>query len=178
MAINGAALATLGVGVAFAWGGLTNRSPLQALRFAVAGTAPTDVPQPSGASMPSPASVPSGSSATGKAQIAISYAEAQVGKPYKFGTAGPDTFDCSGLVMRAWGAAGISLPHYTGAMILLGTKIAKTALQPGDLVFPDYHHVQLYVGDGQICEAADVGIPVRVVPMWGFYTARRVYNGN
>lgn len=172
MAVSGVGIAVLAVGSAFAWGALTNRSPLQALRVAVAGGAPTTVPQASGASAPS---VSSSASVGGPIATVIAFAEAQVGKPYVFGASGPDSYDCSGLVMAAYKTIGVNLPHFTGAMIVLGSSVPKADLQPGDLVFPDYHHVQLYVGDGNICEAPETGIPVRVVPMWGFYTARRVY---
>lgn len=180
MAVNGVGLATLGVGVAFAWGGLTGRSPLQAVRVAVAGSAPSTVPITGAVGTISPASLPSGAGtgATGGIAAVVNYAEAQVGKPYVFGAVGPDSFDCSGLIVAAYKQIGVTLPHFTGAMIVLGTKVERANLAVGDLVFPDYHHVQLYVGGGMICEAAESGIPVRVVPMWGYYTARRVYNGN
>lgn len=105
----------------------------------------------------------------------IQVARAQIGKPYVWATAGPNTFDCSGLIVyAAKHGAGKTLPHYTGTMLSYGTKVAEKDLQPGDLVFPHYDHVQLYVGNGMVIEAPQAGIPVREVKMWGFWTARRV----
>jgi cell wall-associated NlpC family hydrolase len=77
------------------------------------------------------ASVPSG-----VAKV-IAFARAQIGKPYKFNTAGPSTFDCSGLTLAAFATIGISLPHYSGAQMAFGTIVDWTtsAIRPGDLVF-------------------------------------------
>ena len=66
---------------------------------------------------------------------AVAYAKAQVGKPYKFATAGPETFDCSGLVMRAWQAAGLQLPAHTYDQIKVGQRVSRDQLEAGDLVF-------------------------------------------
>ena len=113
----------------------------------------------------------------GQAEDAIAFARAQIGKPYVFGTAGPDTYDCSGLTMAAYAHANppIKLVHWTGTQITTGKAVARNELLPGDLVFPDgINHVQLYSGNGQIIEAQQSGVPVREGPMWGFTTARRV----
>jgi cell wall-associated NlpC family hydrolase len=116
--------------------------------------------------------------ATDAAGKVIQWALAQRGKPYRFGAAGPDAFDCSGLVMQAFRhGAGIILPHFTGAMISYGTPITRSQLQPADIIFPNPHHVQLYIGNGQVCEAPDWNIPVRVVNIWGFWQARRIIGG-
>lgn len=108
---------------------------------------------------------------------AIRFAVAQVGKPYKWAAAGPNAYDCSGLVMAAYKTQGISLPHFTGLLINYGHEVAKANLQPGDLVFPDPGHVQIYVGNGKIVEAPEAGKNVRVVNMWGFWRARRIAVG-
>lgn len=109
------------------------------------------------------------------ADTAISFALSQVGKPYKWGATGPDSYDCSGLVMAAYSAAGIRLPRTTQGMVLVGSRVSSTTLlAPGDLVFPDSGHVQIYVGNGKVVEAPHTGAYVRVVSMWGFWTARRV----
>lgn len=96
---------------------------------------------------------------------AVDYARAQLGKPYVFGSAGPASFDCSGLTMRAWQAAGSDLPHQTALQYAAVAHRPIGQAQPGDLVFWNdggvIHHVALYVGGGQIIEAADYGIPVR-----------------
>jgi len=108
----------------------------------------------------------------------IAVARSEIGKPYVFGTAGPNTFDCSGLVVyAAWHGDNKRLPHFTGSLLLLGTAVSKAELQPGDLVFPDATHVQIYTGGGMVVEAPHTGTNVREVAMWGFMTARRVFSG-
>lgn len=116
---------------------------------------------------------------TDGAAAVLAYARAQIGKPYEWGSAGPDTFDCSGLVQAAYkDATGVTLPRTTAQLALVGEKVAKADLQPGDLVFPNPGHVQLYSGGGNVVEAPKKGEPVREVPMWGFMTARRVLGTN
>jgi cell wall-associated NlpC family hydrolase len=90
------------------------------------------------------------------ALIAVKTAQAQIGKPYQWGGVGPNTFDCSGLTQYAYHAAGIAIPAYTGAQILLGTSIPTSnpsAWQAGDLVFPDPGHVQMVVSPGKTLSA-------------------------
>lgn len=108
---------------------------------------------------------------------AIAYAEAQIGDPYVWGATGPNSFDCSGLVQAAYAAAGVKLPRTTYQQVLVGAPVTKDQLQPGDLVFPDAGHVQIYVGNGKVVEAPRAGLKVREVPMWGFWKARRVASG-
>lgn len=108
------------------------------------------------------------------ADVAIQYALAQVGKPYQWGGTGPNGFDCSGLVQAAYASAGVSLGRTTYQQILNGQDVPQTDLAPGDLVFPDIGHVQIYLGNGQIVEAAHSGTNIRVVNLWGFWKARRV----
>ena len=100
-----------------------------------------------------PASVP----ASGRAAAAISYAMAQVGDAYVYGAMGDNAFDCSGLTMRAWGAAGVGLPHSSSAQYGSGPHISASALQPGDLVFyySPISHVGMYIGNGLIVHAAN-----------------------
>lgn len=103
---------------------------------------------------------------TSQAAIAVRYAFAQLGKPYVWGAAGPGAFDCSGLVMRAWGAAGVSLPHYTYSIWRVGRQITRSQLRPGDLVFPHgLGHVQIYIGGGNVIEAPHTGALVRIRPL-------------
>ena len=99
------------------------------------------------------------------AQTAVNFALAQVGKPYVFGAAGPGSFDCSGLTMAAWAAAGVSLPHNAAAQYSYGTHVAEADLQPGDLMFM-YHpigHVTIYIGYGLMVSAPEPGDHVKVV---------------
>ncbi|MEO8329147.1 MAG: NlpC/P60 family protein [Candidatus Nanopelagicales bacterium] len=88
---------------------------------------------------------------------AVAYAQAQVGKPYVFGGAGPDVFDCSGLTMAAWATAGVSLPHAVSGQYAATARVDSGSLQPGDLVFfySDLHHVGMYVGGGIFVHAAN-----------------------
>jgi LysM repeat protein len=80
------------------------------------------------------APTPGANSQVGKV---LAFAQAQLGRPYKFNTAGPDTFDCSGLTLAAYATIGIDLPHYSGAQMAFGTSIDWTTqpIQAGDLVF-------------------------------------------
>jgi cell wall-associated NlpC family hydrolase len=110
---------------------------------------------------------------SGGASAVIAYARAQLGKPYQWGADGPDSFDCSGLTMRAWQQAGVSLYHYTGAQWDQTARVAISDLRPGDLVFygssgPSSHHVGLYIGDGQMIEAPRSGVPVRVASIYRY----------
>ena len=100
-----------------------------------------------------------------RAQAAVDAALSQVGKPYVWGAAGPDSYDCSGLTMWAWAQAGVSLPHNSGAQYAATTRVAQDDWQPGDLLFAGspIHHVGMYIGNGQMVEAPYTGEYVRVV---------------
>lgn len=102
--------------------------------------------------------------ASGRAAIAIKYALAQVGDAYVWGAAGPNAFDCSGLTMMAYAQADVSLPHSSRAQYSSGAHVAKSDLQPGDLVFyySPISHVGIYLGNGMIVHAANPGAGVKV----------------
>jgi len=104
----------------------------------------------------------------------IQFALAQRGKPYRWGAAGPSSYDCSGLVVAAFSKIGMRLPHYTGALIRLGKALSRSALQPGDLVFPSSHHVGIYLGNNQYVNAPQPGEVVKVSSVYAFYAARRL----
>ncbi len=110
---------------------------------------------------------PSSIGASGNAASAIAFALAQVGKAYVYGAAGMNAYDCSGLTMRAWGAAGVSLPHSSAAQYGMGPHIAESDLQPGDLVFyySPISHVGMYIGNGLIVNAENPSVGVKVVPL-------------
>jgi cell wall-associated NlpC family hydrolase len=99
----------------------------------------------------------------GSAGKAVATAQAQIGKPYEFGAAGPGSFDCSGLTMYAWNSAGVSLPHSSRAQFSSLPHVAKSQLQPGDLVFfgSPIHHVGIYEGGGAMINAPETGEDVR-----------------
>lgn len=98
---------------------------------------------------------------------AVAFAMAQVGKPYEYAASGPDSYDCSGLTMASWGAAGVSLPHYSGAQYDDFPHVAMNQLQPGDLVFGSDpgQHVALYAGGGMVVEATHTGDVIHYWPM-------------
>ena len=132
------------------------------------------------------ASMPSGSSAAGCATTAggvpainapnqtvataIAFSEQQLGKPYLWGGTGPDAFDCSGLVMMAYRAAGISIARTSEKQWATERRIRASQVQPGDLVFfagadgtrTSPGHVGLVIGNGRMIEAYATGFPIRV----------------
>jgi cell wall-associated NlpC family hydrolase len=99
--------------------------------------------------------------------IALRAALTRIGDPYVWAAAGPDAFDCSGLVVWAYAQEGISLPHYTGSLWNEGVHVSEADLQPGDLVFfyADVSHVGIYIGDGLMVDAPTVGQDVMVQPI-------------
>jgi cell wall-associated NlpC family hydrolase len=101
---------------------------------------------------------------SGGARVAVQWAYKELGKPYVWGAAGPDSFDCSGLTQYVWAKAGVYLDHYTGSQWNEGRHVSRDQLQPGDLVFfgSDLHHVGLYIGDGNMIEAPHSGADVRI----------------
>jgi len=100
---------------------------------------------------------------TAGAGKAIAYARAQIGKPYQWGGTGPDAFDCSGLVMRAWQAAGVKDIPRTSQQQMAWVKPVQSP-SPGDLGFPHPGHVWLYSSPTTIIEAPYTGAFVREVP--------------
>jgi LysM repeat protein len=114
-----------------------------------------------------PAAAAPAPTASSAAAEAVSVALAQVGKPYLYGGAGPNSFDCSGLVMYAWAAAGVSLPHYSVSQYTGTTRISEAELEPGDIVFydndsgPQPGHEALYIGNGQVVAANTTGTDVQ-----------------
>ena len=106
--------------------------------------------------------------ATTVGTTALRAALSQRGKPYVWGAAGPDSYDCSGLVVWAFAQEGISLPHYTGSLWNSGMHVSQSDLEPGDLVFfgADIGHVGFYIGNGLMLDAPDTGAVVRVEPIW------------
>lgn len=115
---------------------------------------------------PTPTPRPSVSPSSARAAI-VNYAKAQVGKAYIWGGEGPNGFDCSGLVLKAYQQAGIYLPHYSGSQIARGHRISLDEIQPGDLLAkPGGGHIAIYVGNGQIVEAANPRAGVRLTSIY------------
>jgi len=111
----------------------------------------------------------SGASVT-QGDIAANWALTQLGKPYQWGGAGPDSYDCSGLTMDAWAQAGVQLAHWTGYQWLSGPHVPLDDLQRGDLLFyatnnsdpATIHHVGIYIGNGMMVDAPYTGAFVRI----------------
>lgn len=101
---------------------------------------------------------------SGRAGVALKYALKQIGDRYVFGAAGLVTWDCSGLTMRAYEAAGVSLPHSSAAQSRMGKKVSLNALKPGDLLFfgRPVSHVGIYLGGGKMVHAPRSGSRVKV----------------
>ncbi|GII55450.1 hypothetical protein Pth03_38390 [Planotetraspora thailandica] len=109
--------------------------------------------------------------ASGNALAALQFAYKQVGKPYRYGGTGPDSWDCSGLTQAAWAAAGVSLPRTTYEQWSWGAsrRVSINSLQPGDLLFhPGIGHVGIYAGDGKVVHAPQTGDVVKVVTLAGY----------
>jgi peptidoglycan DL-endopeptidase CwlO len=123
-------------------------------------TARGPAPAPAPASAPAPAPAP----ASGRAAAAVRYAMSKVGDAYVYGAAGPSAFDCSGLTMMAWAQAGVGLPHSASAQMGSGTPVSQSQLRPGDLVFyySPVSHVGMYIGNGQIVNAENPSVGVKI----------------
>ena len=105
-----------------------------------------------------------------QAEKAVAFAYAQIGKPYVFGAAGPDAYDCSGLTMASWAAAGISIPRTSYEQWASLPHVPTSQLQPGDiLVFNGAGHVGLYVGGGMLIDAPNSGLTVEKIALSGWY---------
>lgn len=100
----------------------------------------------------------------GMVQTVLYWANRALGKPYVYGAAGPDAFDCSGLVMWVYAHAGISFPHSAQAQYDNTTRVPVSDLQPGDLVFyfQPVDHVGIYIGNGNMIVARHEGTNVQV----------------
>lgn len=106
----------------------------------------------------------SASGVSGRAGTALKYALKQIGDRYVFGSSGMTTWDCSGLTMRAYQSAGVSLPHSSAAQSRLGKKVSLKSLKPGDLLFygRPVSHVGIYLGGGKMVHAPRSGSRVKV----------------
>lgn len=113
-----------------------------------------------------------------KAKAALAFAMAQVGKKYAWGGTGPEAYDCSGLVLRAWQQAGVSLPRTSQEQYKAGTSVPVANLQPGDVVFyySGITHDGIYIGNGQIVHAANPsdGVTIDRVDLMPIAGVRRV----
>jgi peptidoglycan DL-endopeptidase CwlO len=128
-------------------------------------TSTTNPGDPGNGDMGPPADLPAPSRG---AAAAVAYAYAQIGKPYVYAGAGPDSFDCSGLTMMAWLQGGVSMEHGSQAQYDAFPHVPLDQLEPGDLVFfgdsgPTNHHVGIVVGPGMMIDAPHTGAFVELV---------------
>ena len=109
----------------------------------------------------------SSSSSKSKGKIALAFAKKQLGEKYRYGAAGPNAWDCSGLTMKSWAAAGKKLPHSARGQFKKGKSVSKKNLKPGDLVFfySGISHVAIYAGNGKVIHASRPGKPVAYIKM-------------
>lgn len=134
--------------------------------------APSPTPRPTPAPTPPPVTQPPPSS-SGAGAAALAWARTQLGKPYVWGATGPNSYDCSGLTMRAFQNAGKTIPRNSAAQFGAGTRISIDDIRPGDLIFysnngsqSGIYHVALYAGNGMRLQAPSTGKSVELVPMF------------
>jgi cell wall-associated NlpC family hydrolase len=120
-----------------------------------------------GGSTPAAGGSASGGGGSSRGAAAVRWAEQALGRPYVWAASGPGSFDCSGLMLWAYAHVGVSLPHSSSAQIGVGSRVAKSDLQPGDLVFfgSPIHHVGMYVGGGEFIESPHTGAVVRIATL-------------
>lgn len=132
------------------------------------------VPKPSApptTKLPKPPVVNPPPASSSKVDKAIAFAKAQLGEPYKWGASGPSSWDCSGLTMKAWAAAGVSIPHYGGAQHTTTRHVSMSRIQRGDLLYwsnggaGSIYHVAMYLGGGQMIQAPRTGRNVEIVSL-------------
>jgi cell wall-associated NlpC family hydrolase len=120
---------------------------------------------------PPPAPSTAGPGHPEAASIGLQY----LGVPYVFGGSTPAGFDCSGFVMYVYAKLGISLPHFAAAQYTYGTAVARSDLQPGDLVFFDgLNHVGISLGGNEFVDAPHTGDVVKIESIVGWYADRYV----
>lgn len=104
-----------------------------------------------------------------RAAVAVAYVKSKLGDEYVYAASGPDEFDCSGLTMAAWAAAGVSLPHNAAAQYDSTEHISFSQLEPGDLIYfydgGTIGHVGMWIGDGMLIDAPHSGATVREISL-------------
>lgn len=118
---------------------------------------------------------------TNKGQKIADFAKSLVGKPYRYGSTGPNSFDCSGFVVYVYKNFGINLPRTSQAQAYVGERVSRENLQPGDLVFSNTYsslsHVGIYIGNGKFVHAAnsDTGVAISSLNE-GYYNSRYAWS--
>jgi cell wall-associated NlpC family hydrolase len=108
---------------------------------------------------------------TGRGAAVVAYAASQSGKPYSYGSAGPNSYDCSGLTQWAFKKVGVNLPHNADAQSRYGQSVSRAAALPGDLVIfvsgGHGYHAGIYAGNGYMYDAPHAGTTVGRHQIWG-----------
>jgi cell wall-associated NlpC family hydrolase/SH3-like domain-containing protein len=141
---------------------------------------PTATPKPAATATPKPAKASTGkasSNSSSKAEKVIAVAKSKLGKPYVFGSVGPNSYDCSGLLMVAYGAVGLSLPHSACTIGYgIGKKVSRDELERGDIVCFNtiadgdlVDHVGIYLGGGSFLQASSGQGRVVISSLTGYY---------
>lgn len=138
-----------------------------ATRRAQAVTAPKK--SSGGSNQALPANLPAPSP---KAAIAIDFARRQLGKSYVYAATGPDHYDCSGLTLASWAAAGVRLPRVSSSQVNAFPNVPLSQLQPGDLVYRP-GHIGMYIGNGMMIHSPQTGDVVKISPIRGITKAAR-----
>lgn len=140
---------------------------------------PEGIALPAGLEQAAPVEFASPAPEVTTGQRILDAASTRVGSPYVWGATGPNSFDCSGLTSWAYQQAGISIPRTSQAQVGGGTQVAKSDLQPGDIVafYGGASHVGIYAGNGQVVHSPSSGTTVSYAPLdsMPFYGATRYY---
>ncbi|MBL1077763.1 C40 family peptidase [Nocardia sp. 2] len=134
---------------------------------------PVQIPAIPGVEVPGAPAAPQQSAR----QIAVDAALSKVGSPYVYGAAGPNAFDCSGLMQWSYAQAGVSIPRTSYDQLASGAPVSYEGLEPGDIVsFYGGSHSGMYIGNGEVVHASTSGQPVKVAPISSmpFAGARRI----
>jgi cell wall-associated NlpC family hydrolase len=171
--VSGRAVALASAGALLVYAGLRGESPLESLRGVLTGK-PQPVPEgtPVTVSGASGGSLASGTAivGSGAAASAVPIALAQVGKPYRWGGTGPNSFDCSGLIYYSYRKAGLQAPPRTSwgyAGSRLFRQVSRAQVSAGDVCWHP-GHVALAISNTQVVEAPHAGVPVRTREISGF----------
>jgi cell wall-associated NlpC family hydrolase len=171
--VSGSAVALSAGGALLVYAGLRGQQPLEALRGVLTGRVepvpagkPVDVPGAQDGAGASRTSI----AVPGAVGRAVDIALQQVGKPYRWGGVGPNSFDCSGLISYAYNHAGIRIGRLTSLGFAVSPKfrkISRNDVQAGDVLYKP-GHVALAISNSQLVEAPRTGIPVRTREISGF----------
>nr|WP_246098013.1 NlpC/P60 family protein [Rhodococcus spelaei] len=134
--------------------------------FDIPGVPAQTIQLPALPGVPGVPAVPAPAPVVTAGEKAVQAAASKIGAPYVWGAAGPDSFDCSGLVQWAFKQAGLNLPRTSYDQAAAGTPVSTSALQVGDVVsFYGGSHSGIYAGNGEVIHAATSGTPVKRAPI-------------